>query len=164
MAESSSSLSRITYLHGLLSFSQWLIVATLSVPLLWATWGYVRVLRLRRVMPPGPFPLPIIGNVGRIPSSKPWIIFEKWSKDYNNPLITIWTGTVPTVIANNCWTASELMDRRANIYSSRPHMVLVGDMFDESTTNQTSLVYGDQWRTHRKIMARQIYSPSKVGC
>lgn len=103
-------------------------------------------------MPPGPFPLPIIGTVGRIPMSKPWITFERWAKEYNSSLITLWTGTVPTVIVNDCWSASELMDRRANIYSSRPHMVLVGDMFDESTTNQTSLVYGDQWRAHRRIM------------
>ncbi|KIW84040.1 hypothetical protein Z517_03286 [Fonsecaea pedrosoi CBS 271.37] len=140
------SLSRV------LSIYKWIALLFLGVPLLWITINYVRVLRLRRRMPPGPFPLPIIGTVGRIPMSKPWITFERWAKEYDSPLITIWTGTTPTVIANDCWSASELMDRRANIYSSRPHMVLVGDMFDESTTNQTSLVYGDQWRTHRRIM------------
>jgi hypothetical protein len=139
-------------LHGFSSIWQWLSITVLSFPILWVVWGYLRVLRLRRLMPPGPYPLPIVGTVGRVPMSKPWIIFEQWSKEYNSPLITLWTGTVPTVISNDCWSASELMDRRSNIYSSRPHMVLVGDMFDESTTNQTSLVYGDQWRTHRKIM------------
>jgi hypothetical protein len=125
-----------------------------GIPLLLITVDYVRILRLRRKMPPGPFPLPIIGTVGRIPMSKPWITFEKWAQDYRSPLITLWTGTVPTLVVNDCWTADDLMNKRANIYSSRPHMVLVGDMFDESTTNQTSLVYGDQWRLHRKIMVR----------
>ena len=136
--------------------SQQLTIAILVLPLLWVTWDYIRVLRLRRLMPPGPFPLPIIGTVGRIPMAKPWITFERWAKEYASPLITIWTGTVPTIIVNDCWSASDLMDRRANIYSSRPHMVLVGDMFDESTTNQTSLVYGDQWRMHRKIMVLKV--------
>ncbi|KAK1501331.1 cytochrome P450 98A3 [Colletotrichum tamarilloi] len=101
-------------------------------------------------MPPGPFPYPIVGNIGRVPAAKPYLIFEKWSKEYDSPLITIWTGNRPTIVVNDCWAASDLLDKRAQIYSSRPHSYLA-DAFDETENNQTSLVYGDKWRLHRRI-------------
>ncbi|KAH7012954.1 cytochrome P450 [Ilyonectria destructans] len=118
----------------------------------WVFVGYAHVLNLRRKMPPGPFPFPFFGNVGRVPASKPWRTFDDWSKHYKSPLLTLWNGTHPTVVINDCWTANELLDKRANIYSSRPHFILIGDLLDSTTTNQTMLPYGDTWRLHRKIM------------
>lgn len=53
---------------------------------------YARMLYLRSKMPPGPFPLPIIGNTFSLPDNKPWIYFEELSKQYNTPLITYWIG------------------------------------------------------------------------
>lgn len=117
---------------------------------------YARVLLLRRQLPPGPFPLPIVGNVLQLPKSKPWIIFEKWSQDYNDPLITVWVGRAPSIIVNDAWTASELMEKRANIYSSRPRHVVLGDMLNNTDTNQTLLTYGDRWRIHRKLTVYPI--------
>ncbi len=53
---------------------------------------YAHMLYLRSRMPPGPFPLPIIGNTFLLPDNKPWIYFEELSKKYNTPLITFWIG------------------------------------------------------------------------
>ncbi len=53
---------------------------------------YAHMLYLRSKMPPGPFPLPIIGNTFSLPDNKPWIHFEELSKKYNAPLITFWIG------------------------------------------------------------------------
>ncbi|KXH63426.1 cytochrome P450 98A3 [Colletotrichum nymphaeae SA-01] len=117
--------------------------------------SYSRVLYLRSRMPPGPFPYPFLGNIGQVPTEKPYLTFEKWSKYYHSPLITVWTGTRPTIIANDCWSASDLMDKRANIYSSRPDSYLAGDMLDDTENNQTNLVYGDKWRLHRRITFQQ---------
>src|ERR1700724_510595 len=91
---------------------------------------YARMLRLRQKMPPGPFPLPIIGNVLQLPKCKPWYRFEEWAEKYNNPLITVWFGRAPTVVLNDAWTASDLMDKRANIYSSRPTFQVPGVLMD----------------------------------
>ncbi len=33
-------------------------------------------------LPPGPKPLPIIGNLFDVPQSKPWITYMDWSKAY----------------------------------------------------------------------------------
>ncbi|MCJ1394677.1 hypothetical protein MMC18_007557 [Xylographa bjoerkii] len=101
-------------------------------------------------MPPGPFPWPIIGNTYLLPSSKPWIYFEQLSQDYASPIITFWIGRTPTVWLNDAWCASELLDKRAATFSSRPRMVVFGELaFDqESLVTQK---YGDRFRVHRKL-------------
>lgn len=53
---------------------------------------YAHMLYLRSKMPPGPVPLPIVGNTFSLPDNKPWIYFEELSKKYNTPLITFWIG------------------------------------------------------------------------
>src|SRR5271154_3252211 len=75
-----------------------------------ALFDYARILYRRSKMPPGPFPLPIVGNVLQLPKEKPWYRFEEWSKTYNNPVITVWIGRNPIVVLNDAWTASDLMD------------------------------------------------------
>jgi len=112
---------------------------------------YARILLLRRKLPPGPFPLPIVGNHLHLPKRKPWIAFEKWSQYYNDPLITVWIGRAPSIFVNDAWAASDLMEKRANIYSSRPRHVVMGDLLHNTNSNQTLFTYGDKWRVHRKL-------------
>lgn len=119
---------------------------------------YIRMLRLRRRLPPGPFPLPIVGNHLAIPKVKPWIAFEAWSMHYKDPLLTIWLGRRPIIVANDAWSAAELMEKRPNIYSSRPHIVIMGDMFNWTMNNQVCQVYGDRWRSHRRLTVSKSLS------
>src|SRR5579859_2327873 len=105
---------------------------------------YVRILALRRKLPPGPFPWPIVGNTYYLPDTKPWFYFEKLSQKYNTPLITFWIGRNPTVWLNDAWCAAELLDKRAGIYSSRPHMVVFGDL-GSGDKNLVTMKYGERW-------------------
>ncbi|KAI1616855.1 cytochrome P450 [Exophiala viscosa] len=111
---------------------------------------YVRMLVLRSKMPPGPLPLPIIGNTFQLPDVKPWIYFEELSKRYKTPVITYWIGRSPTVWICDAWAASEMLDKRAAIYSSRPRMVVFGEL-SMGQSNLVSMYYGDRWRLHRKL-------------
>jgi Cytochrome P450 len=110
---------------------------------------YARMLNLRRKMPPGPFPWPIVGNTFMLPDTKPWFYFEELSKKYNVPMITFWIGRNPTVWLNDAWAASELLDKRAGIYSSRPHMVVFGDL-GTGDWNLVTMKYGERWYTSRE--------------
>ncbi|KAK5049950.1 hypothetical protein LTR84_004069 [Exophiala bonariae] len=103
-------------------------------------------------MPPGPFPLPLVGNFFAIPKVKPWIEWEKWAEYYGNPMITIWNGHRPIIMCNDIWTISDLLDKRASIYSSRARMIVMGDCLNQTESNQVNLVYGDKWRLHRRLM------------
>ncbi|KAK3693130.1 cytochrome P450 [Podospora appendiculata] len=117
---------------------------------------YAHMLYLRSRMPPGPFPLPIVGNTLSLPDNKPWIYFEALSKQYQTPLITFWIGRNPTVWINDAWCAQELFEKKAQIYASRPRMVVFGEL----GTGQSNLVTmrilnsadRDHWRIHRKLM------------
>lgn len=126
----------------------------LAAPLLTILIDYLRVLRARQKLPPGPFPLPLFGNFFAIPTIKPWITFEKWATHYKSPLITIWQGSRPMVLCNDAWSISELLEKRASIYSSRPQMICMGDVIEATENNQVCQVYGDKWRLHRRIMVR----------
>jgi hypothetical protein len=103
-----------------------------------------------KMQPPGPLPLPIVGNTYLLPDSKPWIYFEQLAKKYNAPLITFWIGRNPTVWICDAWAASELLDKRAGIYSSRPRMVVFGEL-GTGQTNLVTMFYGERWRLHRKL-------------
>jgi cytochrome P450 len=112
------------------------------------------------LQPPGPFPYPIIGNTFQLPDNKPWIYFEELSKKYNTPLITYWIGRNPTVWINDAWTASELLDKRAGIYCSRPRMLV----FAELGSGQNNLVnmytltpaQRERFRVQRKLMHQGV--------
>jgi len=102
-----------------------------------------------RGMPPSPPKQPFLGNKNLIPASKPWLQMEAWSKQYG-PMYTLWQGRNPTIVISDPQIAVDLMEKRSNIYSSRPRMVIMGDIF---TRNRGLLTapYGEHWRRLRKI-------------
>jgi len=136
------------------------IAGLLGLAVLATLVDYGRVLLLRRKLPPGPFPLPIVGNHLHLPKSKPWKKIEEWSKYYHDPLITVWIGRVPNIFVNDCWTAADLMEKRANIYSCRPKHIVLGEMLNNTNYNQTLLPYGDKWRVHRKLTVLTLHGKS----
>lgn len=134
------------------------VAGAIIIPVLLVLFDYIRVLVLRRKLPPGPVPLPIFGSYFITPLKKPWIVWDEWSKYYQSPLITVWNGHRPCIICHDAWTASDLMEKRAAIYSSRPNMPSMGDMIASTNSNQVCLPYGDKWRLHRRLLVSQSHS------
>ena len=102
-------------------------------------------------MPPGPTPLPFIGN--KLPKRKPWIQFQKWSKIYG-PIFTVWLGRRPTVVISDPHIAAELMEKRSNTYSSRPRFVVMGEIY--SSGSVLVQPYGKEWSLRRKLLHRAL--------
>ncbi|KAK1759960.1 hypothetical protein QBC47DRAFT_338479 [Echria macrotheca] len=117
---------------------------------------YAHMLYLRSRMPPGPFPWPIVGNTFSLPKNKPWIYFEELSKRYDTPMITFWIGRNPTVWINDAWCAHEVFEKKAQIYTSRPRMVVFGELGSGQSNLVTMQIRNaaerDHWRIHRKLM------------
>ncbi|KAF2867528.1 cytochrome P450 [Massariosphaeria phaeospora] len=138
-----------------------LLVAVPAITLLRDIWTWMR-------MPPGPTPLPFVGNKHQLPNSQPWLQFQTWSKQYG-PIFTIWIGRKPTVVISDPVVAAELMEKRSTKYSSRPRMVAMGEMLWD---NASVLVqpYGKEWSTRRKLLhqaltpkALSIYKPVQAA-
>ncbi|TVY82967.1 Cytochrome P450 monooxygenase yanC [Lachnellula suecica] len=130
--------------------SSTILLGILSVGVLVLAIDYAHMLYLYTRMPPGPLPLPIIGNTHLLPDVKPWIYFEELAKQYKTPVITFWIGRNPTVWICDAWAASELFDKRAGIYASRPRMVVFGEL-GTGQSNLVTMYYGARWRVHRKL-------------
>jgi cytochrome P450 len=129
-------------------FSFWYLVAALvAIPfiiVLSDIWKWSR-------MPPGPTPLPFLGN--KLPTSKPWIKFQEWSKEYG-PIFTIWVGRRPTLVISDPNVAADLMEKRSNKYSSRPRFVVMGEI--HGTGSVLVQPYGKDWSLRRKLLHRAL--------
>jgi hypothetical protein len=86
-----------------------------------AIWA-IRRRRRRAKLPPGPPRLPIIGNLHQAPKESMWLPFQKWVDQYG-PLVSLDFGGNILIIVGDYETARNLLDKRANVYSSRPRMV-----------------------------------------
>ena len=100
-------------------------------PTIWLAAGVLILLynlnerRKRAKLPPGPPRLPLIGNLHQAPKDAPWVTFSKWVEEYG-PLVSVDFGGTNVILIGDFETARNLMDKRANIYSSRPRMVSKG--------------------------------------
>ena len=73
-------------------------------------------------LPPGPPRLPIVGNLHQAPKEAVWVTYQKWVEQYG-PLVYLNFGGTNVLLIGDHEVAKDLLDKKANIYSSRPRMV-----------------------------------------
>ena len=73
--------------------------------------------------PPGPPTLPLIGNLHLMPKEKGHLQFQKWAEEYG-PVYSLILGTKVMVVLSSDQAIKDLLDKRSNIYSSRPDMYM----------------------------------------
>ncbi|PFH47239.1 hypothetical protein AMATHDRAFT_6962 [Amanita thiersii Skay4041] len=106
-------------------------------------------------LPPGPKGLPLIG-VWNLPSEKPWLVYEQWSKQYGDMIYFESFGT-SFLILNSIKRVRDLMEKRSNNYSDRPRAVMLLELMGW-TFNPAFLPYGSWWRRHRRSMHEYFHT------
>ncbi|KAK7048443.1 cytochrome P450 [Favolaschia claudopus] len=112
------------------------------------------VLRARRTgisrlpYPPGPKPRFLIGNLFDIPTSYPWFTYEKWGKLYGD-VIHIEALGQHILVINSLNAATELLEKRAHIYSDRPTIPMVKLAEWDFTFGMKP--HGERWRQERRL-------------
>ncbi|KDQ14635.1 hypothetical protein BOTBODRAFT_336558 [Botryobasidium botryosum FD-172 SS1] len=86
--------------------------------------------------PPGPKPLPLLGNVLQLPMSGSWHLYTKWQKTYGNLGYRSHQNLRPKY---------------------RVRAELTGELMGWSDT-LPFMKYGSRWRRHRKIMHSGLHS------
>ncbi|KIV77051.1 hypothetical protein PV11_08887 [Exophiala sideris] len=122
----------------------------LGVALLFLLGVVVHDVILWKRMPPGPRPLPFVGNKFDISPKHPWVQFQEWSKTYG-PIYTLWFGRRPTIIISDPTVAVELLEKRSNKYSSRPRFVVMGELLWDGSAILVK-PYGKEWSVRRKAL------------
>ncbi|KAL0951024.1 hypothetical protein HGRIS_007765 [Hohenbuehelia grisea] len=77
-------------------------------------------------LPPGPPGLPIFGNLFQIPKFQ-WYRFTE-CKDIYGPIISLNLAGQTVVILNTQEVASDVLDRRSDVYSDRPRFIVAGEI------------------------------------
>ncbi|KAK7676908.1 hypothetical protein QCA50_020164 [Cerrena zonata] len=103
--------------------------------------------RSRLPLPPGPRGYPLIGNLLDIPKVMPWKAFGEWSKVYGDVLY-LNIPTQPVLVLNSAQAVLDLLEKRSEIYSDRPPVVM--DELIGLEWNFVVMGYTQKWRTHRR--------------
>ncbi|PYH85820.1 cytochrome P450 [Aspergillus uvarum CBS 121591] len=113
-------------------------------------------------LPPGPSPLPLVGNIRDLPSpdSPDWLHWLK-HKDAYGPISTVSVLGQRLIILNDANLAIELLEKRSAIHSDRPKMP-----FAELAGWGDGLVilpYSSRFKAYRKSLHREIGSKASVA-
>ena len=100
-------------------------------------------------LPPGPRPLPILGNLHQAPRKNSWLEFKKWHEQYG-PIVSFKLGQQVYVLLGTHKAARDLLDKRSSIYSTRPRSIVAGECVTKGL-GTVFLPYGARWKTHHQI-------------
>lgn len=103
----------------------------------------------RRHLPPGPSGLPFVGNLFDLADSdEVQHKVRKWHQEFGDLFYTKIGGS-DYVWLSSPKVVKDLMDKKSNIYSSRPPLPLAQDVASAGR-RQLFMPYGPQWRQLRK--------------
>lgn len=91
-------------------------------------------------LPPGPTPLPLIGNLHQLKRpDQPWAQLKEWHKQYG-PVITVRAGMRTIINLGTHQAINDILRKRANLYGSPPKSVFFGECV---TQNSLPLLISD---------------------
>lgn len=131
------------------------IISTLFLVFIFATYK-----KTRSNLPPGPFGLPIIGNLHQLRSKHLSDHLWQLSKHYG-PLMSLRLGQVQTLVVSSAQMAKEVLKTNDAIFCSRP--VFTGQRM--ITYDYKGLVltpYNEYWREMRKICTLHLFTSKRV--
>ncbi|KAK0211153.1 cytochrome P450 [Desarmillaria ectypa] len=126
----------------------------------------------RLPLPPGPKPLPIVGNLQDIPRDSEAARYNKLAREHGESpatlvffrsdtnagdlvFLSVFGKTI--LVVNTYQVANDLFEKRSSNYSDRNELPMINDLmgWDWSFGH---MPYGDRWKAHRKIFHTHFQS------
>ena len=112
-----------------------------------------------RNLPPGPPPLPIIGNLHHL--EKPLHrTFQRMSQKYG-PIFSLWFGSRLAIIVSSPSVFQECFTKNDVVLANRPRSLSGKHIFYNYTTVGSSS-YGEHWRNLRRITSLDVLSTQRI--
>ncbi|KAJ3513179.1 hypothetical protein NLJ89_g3095 [Agrocybe chaxingu] len=105
--------------------------------------------------PPGPKPKFLIGNALDLPMSDIGQHFMDVGAQLQSGLVHLNILGNHILFINKKNIADDLLEKRARIYSGRPHLAAV-EALGWDTTDILTMDYGEEWRKHRKVAQQHL--------
>ncbi|OJJ00341.1 hypothetical protein ASPVEDRAFT_39786 [Aspergillus versicolor CBS 583.65] len=129
-----------------------------------ASLYFVRLLfsRTSHILPPGPKPLPIIGNVRDMPAagSPDWLHWLE-HKELYGPISTVSVLGQRLIILNDARLAFDLLEKKSLIYSDRPKLPFAALCGLDGTLLMQR--YGKRLKAYRKYIHHDLGSSTSVS-
>ncbi|XP_057803755.1 premnaspirodiene oxygenase-like [Salvia miltiorrhiza] len=114
----------------------------------------------RRKLPPGPWKLPILGNLHQLIGSLPHHALRTLSRKHG-PLMHMSLGEIPVVVVSSPRIAEEIAKTNDVAFANRVELMLPKIVLYNST-DIASAPYGDYWRFMRKLCVLEFLNHKKV--
>ncbi|KAK9203223.1 hypothetical protein WN943_013477 [Citrus x changshan-huyou] len=111
-------------------------------------------------LPPGPWKLPLIGNLHQLTGDSPHVSLQKLSNEYG-PLMFLQLGSLPTLVISSADVARDIFRTHDLIFSGRPELY-AAKIFSYNCSNITFAPYGEYWREIRKIAILELLGSKRV--
>ncbi|GAB2294088.1 hypothetical protein Dimus_028305 [Dionaea muscipula] len=110
-------------------------------------------------LPPGPLPLPVVGNILKL-GTKPHRSLSELAKVYG-PVISLELGHVTTIVVSSVDMAKQVLLNHDASFSYRADLDLM-TLNDHAPSSIVFLDPGTKWRAMRRICASHVFSGTKL--
>ncbi|XP_075119700.1 cytochrome P450 2J4-like [Leptodactylus fuscus] len=111
------------------------------------TIKYLKVIWATRSLPPGPIPLPFIGNLWTLRFKLHPETLRKLAGSYG-PIYTVWLGETPLVVLNGCKAVRDGIVSNSEALSGRPVASFLKDLLGEKGILMAN---GHTWKQQRRF-------------
>ena len=124
--------------------------AVLVLIIIYITGKYIHHLWSIKYFPPGPFPLPVIGNLHVVLKQPLHIWAHEMAKKYGS-VLSISLGMQRIVIVNTIDPTLESLVKKSTSFSGRPTNYYYIDLFSRGFNDIVFSDYGETWKNRRKL-------------
>ncbi|KAL4273188.1 hypothetical protein GQ457_13G001600 [Hibiscus cannabinus] len=111
-------------------------------------------------LPPGPWRLPLIGNLHQLVGSLPHCILRDLA-DQHGPLMHLQLGETSNIVVSSPEIAKEVLITHGTVFAERPYVIAINTI-TYGYRDIAMAPYGNYWRQVRKICTVELLTAKRV--